>query len=79
MDEALHHKVSERAHQIWEREGRPVGVAHLHWDQALQEILAEEGKDTPVDNDKASSPAGEHVYGSGDATLAQRTVDGTRR
>lgn len=56
MDEALQHKVRERAHRIWEEAGRPVGVAHLHWDQALQEILVEEGKDTVADDQEKKAP-----------------------
>jgi hypothetical protein len=35
-------RVSERAHAIWEREGRPEGGAEHHWAQAEEEIRAEE-------------------------------------
>ena len=35
-------RVRERAHQIWERAGRPEGMAAAHWAQAEAEIVAEE-------------------------------------
>jgi hypothetical protein len=31
MDEARERAVRERAHAIWEREGRPEGGAERHW------------------------------------------------
>lgn len=34
-------RIRERAHQIWEREGRPEGRAQEHWDKAVQDIEAE--------------------------------------
>ena len=33
--------IRERAHQIWEREGRPEGESESHWQQARLEIEAE--------------------------------------
>jgi hypothetical protein len=35
-------KVRERAYEIWEREGRPEGLAHHHWDRAAQDLDSEE-------------------------------------
>jgi hypothetical protein len=35
-------RVSERAHAIWEREGRPEGNPERHWAQAEEELRAEE-------------------------------------
>jgi hypothetical protein len=32
--------VRERAHLIWEREGRPMGKADEHWEQARAELAA---------------------------------------
>jgi hypothetical protein len=32
------HKVRERAHAIWEREGRPEGKHDDHWHQAQREL-----------------------------------------
>jgi hypothetical protein len=34
-------RVRERAHAIWEREGRPEGGAERHWAQAEEELRAE--------------------------------------
>ncbi|AZO12071.1 MULTISPECIES: DUF2934 domain-containing protein [unclassified Mesorhizobium] len=34
-------RIRRRAHEIWEREGRPEGRQQEHWDQAVQEIEAE--------------------------------------
>ena len=35
-------RVRERAHAIWEREGRPEGAAERHWAEAEEELRAEE-------------------------------------
>ncbi|MGX9179683.1 DUF2934 domain-containing protein [Mesorhizobium sp. BHbdii] len=34
-------RIRRRAHEIWEREGRPEGRQRERWDQAVQEIEAE--------------------------------------
>jgi hypothetical protein len=31
-------RIRDRAHQIWEREGRPQGRDHEHWEQARREL-----------------------------------------
>ncbi|MEO3385355.1 DUF2934 domain-containing protein [Mesorhizobium sp. CAU 1741] len=36
-------RIRERAHQIWEQEGKPEGVHEHHWQRAREEIDAEEG------------------------------------
>ncbi len=35
-------RIRERAHSLWERDGRPEGMAEVHWIQARREIEAEE-------------------------------------
>ena len=40
-DETWEQKVRERAHAIWEREGRPDGAAERHWAMAETELRAE--------------------------------------
>ena len=35
-------KIEQRAYEIWEREGRPHGMALEHWHQAVAEIAREE-------------------------------------
>ena len=42
MDEARRQRLSERAHAVWEREGRPEGQAERHWATAEEELRAEE-------------------------------------
>ncbi|TIV00661.1 MAG: DUF2934 domain-containing protein [Mesorhizobium sp.] len=37
-------RIRRRAHEIWEREGRPEGREREHWDQAMQEIEAEDSE-----------------------------------
>ena len=37
----LEHRIRERAHMIWEREGRPADRAEAHWMTASAEIAAE--------------------------------------
>ncbi|MEW6630025.1 MAG: DUF2934 domain-containing protein [Pseudomonadota bacterium] len=61
-------RIKQRAHEIWEREGRPDGRQQEHWDQAVQEIEtegseAERGPVTPdplvsVGSDPASNRHG---------------------
>lgn len=36
-------RIRARAYEIWEREGRPEGREHRHWDQARREILGASG------------------------------------
>ena len=43
----LEQSIRERAHAIWEREGRPEGRAVLHWDMARRE-LEPAGEAAPV-------------------------------
>jgi hypothetical protein len=38
-------RIRLRAHEIWEREGRPEGREREHWDQAVQEVEAESSED----------------------------------
>ena len=38
MDQGKTEKISQRAYEIWEFEGRPHGRHHAHWMQAEQEL-----------------------------------------
>ncbi|HRO10141.1 DUF2934 domain-containing protein [Amaricoccus sp.] len=40
MIQEIEHRIRERAHQIWESEGRPSGRADAHWSMASAEIAA---------------------------------------
>ncbi len=42
MHDSREDRIRHRAHEIWEREGRPEGQHELHWAQACAEIEAEE-------------------------------------
>lgn len=42
MSDEKQHRIRQRAHAIWERQGRPDGAEHDHWHQASQEIDAED-------------------------------------
>jgi hypothetical protein len=35
-------RIRHRAHEIWERQGRPHGSDQQHWDEATREIDAED-------------------------------------
>lgn len=48
-------RIRERAHNIWERDGRPEGMAEVHWIQACREIEAEE---QAADAARTSAPGG---------------------
>jgi hypothetical protein len=48
------HRIRERAHAIWESQGRPHGADRDHWDQATKEIEAEGG---PANGSTLKKPA----------------------
>jgi len=55
-------RVRERAHQLWEQEGRPHGRDADHWDQAAREVDAEDNaapakKKAPRARKSAATPA----------------------
>ncbi|TPE52945.1 DUF2934 domain-containing protein [Amaricoccus solimangrovi] len=41
-ERAIEDRIRARAHEIWEREGRPEGAHGRHWDEARLEVEAEE-------------------------------------
>ena len=40
-------RIERRAYELWERDGRPEGRDKEHWQQAEQEIAAEQGGEEP--------------------------------
>ena len=38
MSDPTHEEISERAHQLWERAGKPAGQDHDFWLQAEREL-----------------------------------------
>jgi hypothetical protein len=61
MTTELEHEIRQRAHSIWEQEGRPSGRAEAHWALASAELTAR-----PSAGKRASRPAA--------ATAAAATV-----
>jgi hypothetical protein len=48
-------KIRERAHVLWEAEGRPEGREHDHWREAERQVVAEEaGEGQPQAPDEAA-------------------------
>ena len=47
MISEIEHRIRERAHKIWESEGRPADRAEAHWSMASAEIAAESPKAAP--------------------------------
>ena len=44
-DQDHHERIRQRAHEIWEREGRPEGMDADHWSRAEQELRNRMGDD----------------------------------
>ncbi len=49
-------RIRRRAHEIWEREGRPEGRHEEHWAWARREVEAEEGGSPPGAAGSDASP-----------------------
>jgi hypothetical protein len=49
-------RIRRRAHELWEKEGRPEGRHEQHWDQARREIEQEES-DAPQPSSSHESDA----------------------
>jgi hypothetical protein len=52
-----HNEISQRAREIWEREGRPEGRDKEHWLQAESELREEALKNQTGDRITSSDPA----------------------
>lgn len=48
MQHDLEGKIRERAHRLWEEEGRPEGRSEEHWREAERQVMAEEGLGEPA-------------------------------
>lgn len=44
MADDRHNRIRQRAHEIWEQEGRPDGSHERHWRQAESEVTAADAK-----------------------------------
>jgi len=59
MIQELDTRIRERAHSIWEREGRPADRAEAHWSMARAEIAAEAAPATSPEASEAAAPKAE--------------------
>jgi hypothetical protein len=74
-------RIRERAHQIWEGEGRPEGRHAEHWEQARREIEAERlgGAADPEDSPTLTAPDhGGATPGEAAAAAASPTGQGSK-
>jgi len=53
----MEQRIRDRAHKIWEEEGRPEGRAETHWEQARALVASEGGlpKSEPKSKPKAAA------------------------
>lgn len=58
MNDQREQRIRERAHQIWEREGRPDGQEQSHWERASREIDEEDRKGEKPSRDRSFEGAG---------------------
>ncbi|WP_035694136.1 DUF2934 domain-containing protein [Azospirillum halopraeferens] len=56
MAEDLEHRIRQRAHEIWERDGRPEGRASDHWALAREEIAIEDNQAATLKPNPAGGP-----------------------
>ena len=70
MDEELQKRIRERAHQLWEEEGRPEGRADEHWARARAELAGDLGQALKESADEIV-PDAEHV-GKGEQPVRKR-------
>jgi hypothetical protein len=47
MESELEQRIRERAHRIWEEEGRPHGQQAAHWERARREIAEQQMTGAP--------------------------------
>ena len=57
MDQDHQERIKQRAHEIWESEGRPEGRDSDHWSRAEQELRSEMGGEQPADLGDEPKPA----------------------
>lgn len=64
-------RIRERAHAIWDREGKPEGAAERHWQQAESEIDKE---DTGTRKPAAKKPATAKKPAAGSSSASRKTA-----
>ncbi|RFC65717.1 MULTISPECIES: DUF2934 domain-containing protein [Mesorhizobium] len=63
-------RIRERAHAIWDREGKPEGAAQRHWQQAEGEI---EKEDSAPKKAAAKKPAAKKPVATSASAKAKKT------
>ncbi|WP_102108095.1 DUF2934 domain-containing protein [Oceaniglobus roseus] len=58
MEDGNHERIAQRAHDIWEREGRPEGKHDEHWQRAANEVKAEEISEADPSSENGPPPGG---------------------
>lgn len=56
MDQDLERRIRQRAHELWEAEGRPEGRDIEHWREAERQIMFEEGLGEPTPGGEPDLP-----------------------
>jgi hypothetical protein len=72
-------RIRRRAHEIWEREGRPEGRDQEHWAQAIQGTEAEGGGVSPAAPDDAPTSTAPDVGATPAEAAAAANVVGASR
>ncbi|HYC03004.1 MAG TPA: DUF2934 domain-containing protein [Azospirillaceae bacterium] len=49
-------RIRQRAHQIWESEGRPEGREQAHWDMARELVAQEQNVDLTLERNPSQGP-----------------------
>lgn len=76
-----HEKIQQRAHEIWEREGRPDGQHDRHWRQAIDELdrdeldrERQELADARKEDISPTRPEGDQGHVGADDVLAEEAL-----
>ena len=72
MEKTWEQKVRERAHAIWEQEGRPENAGEQHWARAEEELRAEEQAEKLAGSVRETVPEAEQVSGIDENPVTRR-------
>jgi hypothetical protein len=79
MDNDLHNQITQRAREIWEREGRPEGRAEEHWLQAEREIGIRQQPPAKKNGNGSAKPRAKAMAKSAAKPPAKSLEGGPRR
>jgi hypothetical protein len=72
MADVRQERISRRAHEIWEREGRREGSHRMHWERATAEIDAEDGRVERLEANLSEGEAAAPTPGTADNLYPSR-------